>query len=491
MNNISPQVGGQWEFLSRIYVNELLFGGAAGPGKSWGLIIDVLGLQYEQTELGKRAIDCSDYRAVLFRRKTTQFTKLLDEGDKYYPLFGAYKILKRTGDPGPSFNFPSGARIFICHMEEESNKEDHQGQEYQYVGFDELTQFTVTQYTYLLSRLRSTIKGLNTRMRSTTNPTGSGLIWVKKRFPVYEPNIVSYYTKDPKYDIIENPAGIKCDGSVEGAKSRLFIPGRLYENKILLESDPNYKYNIEAMGKKFEKALLDGDWDAFGGTFFDDFTREEVISPFVIPEEWKLILAIDPGFSSPCAAGLIAQDFEGNFYSIATYYEKEKSPSDHARDIKKWLNEGLVADLIQKRKPNLIVSGLDAFAKKDRYSILATEKTFADQFLMEGMYLTKAVTDRHQGWWAWKSLMPNRYFIFDIFNIPLIEEITAAEQDERDPEDLDGKGNDPNVSDHALDMTRYGIMSLFKPFKAKEEKEEPITGRAAVSREKQVKETTF
>ncbi len=133
---VEPQAGGQVEFLRRREY-EVGFGGAAGPGKSWCLVIDALGLQFMEI-IGKAAIEIPEYRAVLFRRKTTQLSQLLSEAKRYYctaPLNAEFAA-QRRGEPGPSFTFPSGAQIFLCHMQHEDNKEDHQGIEYQYAGFD-------------------------------------------------------------------------------------------------------------------------------------------------------------------------------------------------------------------------------------------------------------------------------------------------------------------------------------------------------------------
>lgn len=468
---IKPQSGGQTKFLSST-AYEVLFGGAAGPGKSWALIIDALGLQYKNTKLGMAAIECPDYRAVLFRRKTTQFSKLLDEGKKYYPILGGELILKRTGDPGPSFNFPSGARIFICHMEQEDNKEDHQGQEYQYVGFDELTQFTITQYTYLFSRLRNTVPGLFTRIRATTNPTGSGLLWVKKRF-IKSGNLELtpgkvYNFEPPESDIKDDPMGKLVEKKSTISKTRQFIPGKLDENKILSEYDPNYALNIKLMGKQYEEALLNGDWDAFGGDFFADFNgRLMKKDPFEIPQHWKLIGSLDPGWSSPCSFSLHASDENGIVYTLFTYYEAKISPQEHAQAIKKRIDE---FPWTRGRMPNIIVSGTDAFAKKEKYAIEATERTVEDVFLREGLVLTPAKTDRILGWMAWKQLMRlNKWFYFDFYNDHLINELSSVESDERQPEDIKGRGNDPNVPDHALDQVRYGLMSLFKAPEAPKE----------------------
>lgn len=470
-NIIRPQQGGQWEYFQRPEF-EVLFGGAAGPGKSWALVIDALGLQYQHTKLGKAAIECPEYRAVLFMRKTTQLSKLIDEAKKYYcnAPFNAEFIAQRKGDPGVSFNFPSGARIFMCHLEQEDDKENHQGIEYQFVGFDELTQFTITQYLYLFSRLRSAVPYLTCRIRSTTNPTGSGLIWVRKRFiknatKTFAPKKTYYFVQDPELEPAENPTGIEVAKGTANGKSRTFIPGKLDENKMLQDVE-GYRSNISAMGKKMQKALLEGNWDAFGGDFFDDFDSETMaIEPFKIPLEWKLIGAIDPGWSSPCSFSLKAKDFEGNVYRLFTYYVRNQNPQQHAQDIK---NKILNFPYTQRRMPEYIVSGRDAFAKKDQHAIMASSLTFSDVFRDAGLYLMPAVTDRVLGWWVTKELhRMGKFKYFKGFNDPFVEEIVAAEHDGNDIEDIKGRGNSPEVSDHSLDEDRYGNMSLIDPVELK------------------------
>jgi hypothetical protein len=106
------------------------------------------------------------------------------------------------------------------------------------------------------------------------------------------------------------------------------------------------------------------------------------------------------------------------------------------------------------------VAGHDAWAKKDKNALQADERTFSDVFYEHGMVLTKAVVERYNGWGAMQALMPEHFFVFKGENEPFIDELVAAEADENDQHDIKGKGNDPTVSDHALDMCRYGIMSL-------------------------------
>lgn len=457
---------GQKKFLARSEY-EVLFGGQPGPGKSWALVIDALGLQFAKGKLGCAAVEVPSYRAVIFRRKSTELSKLIDEGMKYYRLgaFGAEFTARRTGEPGASFTFPSGAKIFLCHLENEKNKYDHDGIEYQYVGWDELTHFTLTQYLYLMSRTRSTVENLFVRVRATANPLGEGLWWVRKRYPVKEPMVVKHYVADK--DPAINPAGIEVEKSTKMSKSRVFVPGELKEN-IYLNQD-EYVGAIKQMGMVYERALLHHDWDAFGGDFFDRFEPgREIIAPFAIPKNWRLVGSIDPGFSSPCSYGLQAIDPMGNIYRIATYYYAKRSPEEHADKILSFIKSCVWTG---GRMPEMTVSGRDAWSHRDRYAVIASERTFSDVFASKGLILTEAVTDRVAGWWAWKSLMPAKWFVFEGMNVPLVEEITAAVKDERDVEDIKGKGNDANVIDHALDECRYAVMAMYKtaaPPKAKD-----------------------
>lgn len=459
----APQPGGQLSAFTALE-DELLCGGSAGGGKSWFLVVDALGLQFTEA-LGRASYEHAGYRAVLFRRESTQLDRLISEAKLIYPMFGGEYVGGRQGEPGPCFEFPDyGSKIFFCHLQNENDKENHQGQEYQYVGFDELTHFTITQYLYLFSRLRSVIPKLPCRMRSTTNPTGEGLWWVRKRFiDNWTPNTRRYFM--PPDDPERDPRGRAVAGGTKNAMSRRFIPFWLQENKKLYDNDPMYAVRIMALGGQMEKALLGGDWYAFGGDMFPGFDRHtELIQPFTIPDKWTLIGSIDPGFSSPCSFGLTASDFKDNYYRVATYYQDQTAPDRHAENIVKFVKE---CKWTQGRMPGRIVSGHDAFAKMDRYSVIESDKTFADSFMAKGLFLEKAYTDRLNGWWNWKQLMPKRWFVFNQGNGALLDEMSAAVSDEKVPEDLKGRGNDPSVKDHALDECRYGLMAIVKSIEQK------------------------
>lgn len=149
---------------------EVLFGGAAGPGKSFALILAAL--QY---------VHVPGYSAVLFRRT---YPQLAGEGGlipKAHTILAGTDAVWREQDK--TYRFPSGATIAFRHLQHETTKYDHDGLEYQFIGFDELTHFSHGQYTFLLSRLRRPAgMPVPLRVRSTTNPGGPGHGWVKARF---------------------------------------------------------------------------------------------------------------------------------------------------------------------------------------------------------------------------------------------------------------------------------------------------------------------
>ena len=467
---IGPQPGGQ-QICSNRPEDELLFGGKAGPGKSWWIVYDALGTQYRFTPLGRNAIEVPEYRGVIFRRKSTHLSKLIDEAYKLYcsSTFKATYAAQRKGDPGPSFVFPtytrkgdtvsvsrSGAVIFFCHMELERHKFNHDGAEYQFIGWDELQQFIFSQYAYLFTRARSKIPHLKPRIRATAMPVGEGLMWVRKRFIQNSDPYRRYsFLADPE-DPERNPRGIEVPYGTPDSQTRIFIPGHLEDNKKIDTDD--YRKKVKQQGATYSKALLEGDWYAFGGDFFDMFDPATAkVAPFDIPEEWPLIGGLDPGWSSPCAFTLKAVDFEGNHYKLFTYYEREKSSRAHAKSIRERLEN---FKWTAGRMPTLIASGTDAWSRKDRFAIEASEETFFDQFAKEGLHLEKAVTDRVNGWWTMKNLMSEgRYFYFDTFNEPFLDEISAVVADENNPEDILGRGNNAEVVDHALDSDRYAEMA--------------------------------
>ena len=208
---------------------EAFFGGAAGGGKSDALLMAAL--QY---------VDVPVYSALLLRRT---FADLSQEGAL---IPRSHEWLAQTdavwNEQGHKWSFPSGATVSFGYMDHEKDKYRYQSTEYQFVGFDELTQFSETQYRYMFSRLRR-LAGVNipVRMRSASNPGGTGHDWVKRRM---------------------------VDG---GSKARPFIRSKLADNPSL--DQDTYLMTMTNLDPYTRQQLIDGDWDVRpkGGRFDRDW----------------------------------------------------------------------------------------------------------------------------------------------------------------------------------------------------------------------------
>lgn len=447
------------------------YGGSRGGAKSHG--VRDIGL-----------ILCSEIPGL----KVAIFRRLSDDLEENHviPLLAKYPELRQY------FNYskfilklPNGSMMFFNYAQYEQDIYSYQGKEYDIINVDEATHFTQPMIEYLKTCNRSPKELIKAKMVLTMNPGNVGHVFIKRIFIDK-----SYVDNEKPEDYVFVPA--KVHDNVMWVMNTLAKDGisikEYYEewtdeqrfDYTLINS--TYAQDLAHLPEELKKAHLYGDWDIFGGMFFKTFNkRSQVIKPFAIPKEWEMGLSVDPGYSSPCSVGITARDLSNNYYRVATYYEAGKSPQQHLEGVKDWIETLKQLGLINKN-PEICVAGRDAWAKKDRYSIMANELTFADVWNAGGIYLHPAITDRIPGWWTWKGLMPSEdnpkgtYFIFEGHNEDLINEMASVVSDPKRPEDILGRGNDPAVLDHALDEQRYGIMSLFKPMEPVKEPPKP-TGR--------------
>jgi len=467
---IKPQPGGQFAFLSAGEF-EIMYGGSAGPGKTWALVIDALGLQYRFSKIAKAAIEIPEYRAVLFRRKSKNLADMIEEAKSYYYEFGAEYVSHRTGDPGPSFNFPSGARIFTCHLNQERDKEDHQGFEYQYVGFDELPQFLFPQYIYLFSRCRSTITGLIPRIRSTANPVGIGLKWVRDRFqPHVEQCERRFFIAD--YDDDKNYRGIEVEKDHPDALSRKFIPGFLHENKILMEKDPGYRARIKMMGKTLSCALLESDWFAMEGNFFDSWNprvhvikKANYISWNLIRQNYRLLGGLDYG--NVTVLHVLAKDNNGNVQLVDEIKMEKETRSRKIAMIKKFLKERGLERMNIEADTNMWIP--DAFDKQNQLSP-------AMEFIRAGIRIQKVskTSVSHSGYRIACNDAVKDALWYDVNSHGVITKQPKLKVWERCRYFLDTfpflEGDEDNIEDiadgqedHGYDSFKYGYMALRTP----------------------------
>lgn len=315
MNNViwRPQPK-QLEFMQRPEY-EALYGGAAGGGKSDALLAEAL-----------RQVHIPNYRGLLFRDTVPQLEGLISRSQEIYSR--AYPHAKYN-DNKKMWRFPSGSKVFFGYMQRENDKYNYQGKAYDFIGFDELTHFSYTQYMYLLSRNRPTGAGTRVYVRATANPDGKGLGWVKERFITPKPPMTPI---EDEYNVATPEGKI-----ITLKKNRIFIPSTVFDNQELLNNDPNYLATLAALPEAERNALLYGSWDSFTGQVFtewkndpahyDDRRFTHVINPFNIPAHWKIYQGYDFGYAKPSASVYFAIDENGKMYQIAEYYFCTSTPN--------------------------------------------------------------------------------------------------------------------------------------------------------------------
>lgn len=235
----------QIEFIQLPFsIFEALYGGAVGGGKSELLYMLPIVYGFHQIP---------GFHGVLFRETFPQLeASLIMRAVPIYKMLGAhYDATKHV------CTFPTGngtvATIRFSYLENDQDARDHDTNEYQYLGFDELTAFNEFRYTYLTSRVRSIISSIPPIIRNATNPGNIGHLWVRKRF------------------IEPAPSGGSIIHDLASDTKRIFIKAKLTDNPFLLEKDPGYLKRLRLLPQAEQRAKIHGDWWVFSGQVFDEW----------------------------------------------------------------------------------------------------------------------------------------------------------------------------------------------------------------------------
>lgn len=404
---------------------EVLFGGAAGGGKSYGQMVDALlfALKYPKS------------KQLILRRTYKELEKsLIRTAQELYPrsIFG-YNSTKYYGI------FQNGSIIDFGYCDTENDVYKYQSAEFDVIRFDELTHFTEFMYIYLISRVRG-VNGYPKQVKSSTNPGGVGHSWVKARF-------IDIGAPDVQHG------------------DRIFLPSKIQDNQFLMKSDPDYIKRLQNLSEKDQKALLYGDWDIFDGQYFTEFKRDlHVVEPFEIPKHWRRYFTLDYGLDM-LAGYWIAVDTENYAYVYREIYKPNLIISDAAEEIKALDDEGVFAylapgDLWNRRQD--------------------TGKSAAEIFFEHGVPITKASNNRVQGWLnlkEWLKPLPDMFGKLTphlrIFNncVNLIRCLPGVQIDAKNPSDV---ATEPHELTHAPDAIRYFVAG--RPISA----EKPIENDADV-----------
>ena len=337
--------------------SEVLFGGAAGGGKSYGQVVDALLF----------AIKYPTSKQLILRRTFSELEKsLIRLSLSLYP-----KEIYSFNQSSHTGRFKNGSIIDFGYCAAEFDVYQYQSAEYDVIRFDELTHFTESQYIYLISRVRGA-NDFPKQIKSSTNPGGIGHGWVKARFV------------DP------SPPGVEFCG--DDGMERIFIPSLLDDNGFLSRGDPKYRQRLLALPEREKKALLYGDWNIFEGQYFTEFDpSRHIVAPFEIPRSWRKYRTIDYGLDR-LACLWIAISPEGISYVYREFCESNLTISQATQEI-------------LSRTPD----------SEEIYATLAppdlwhrsqeSGKSKATIFSEYGLNFTKTSNDRECGWLAVKELL--------------------------------------------------------------------------------------
>ena len=421
---------------------EVLYGGAAGGGKSDALVAEAL-----------RQVHIPHYKGIIFRKTYPQLRELINKSKRIYPsVFPAAKYNASEH----MWTFPSGAKIYFGNMANSDSFLNYQGLSFAFVGFDELTHFTQEEYEYLFSRNRADGPGVRVYIRATANPGGIGHGWVKERFitPAKPGTPIKYETT-----VTDNKGN-----RITLTRERIFIPSSVWDNKELLKNDPNYLANLAMLPDAKRKALLYGDWNSFSGQVFTEWRNNpenidrrwtHVLEPFEIPKHWRRYRSFDFGYAKPFAVQWWAQDPDGIVYLYRQLYGCTDTPNTGVKwepsEIARKIRE--IEDEENFAYPILGVADPSIWDESR-----GSAGTVINMMEREGIYFDKGDNKRIPG-----KMQLHHRLAFDEDGFPMMYVFKTCREfirtlpnlvyDEKNPEDIN-----TSMEDHDYDACRYFLM---------------------------------
>ena len=367
----------------------------------------------------------------------------------------------KYNDSKKEIRFVNGSRILFRYCDTEKDVDRYQGTEVDVLFLDEATQLSETQ----IKKITACVRGVNDfpkRVYYTCNPGGQGHGYIKRLFI------------DRKFELGEYPEDYS------------FIQSLVTDNKALMESNPDYLKQLEALPHKLKEAWLNGRWDVFEGAYFEEFRETpdaqmcheygisvedalaerrftHVIEPFEIPSDWKIYRSYDWGYGKPFSCAWWAVDYEGVAYRIIELYGCTQTPNEGV----KWSNKEQFDKIAEIEREHRWLKGkriqgvADPSIWDGSHGISAAEEAEKHQ-----LWFDPGVNDRIPGWMQVRERMKfdedGKAMIY-FFNTckAIIRTMPLMMFDEHKVEDLD-----TDLEDHACDEVRYFCM--MRPIKPRQ-----------------------
>lgn len=425
------------------YVDELLYGGAAGGGKS----------EWIRSENVRFLLEVPGARAVIFRRSFPDLRRAMIP-----PLLERIpRTLARYNKSDHTWTFINGSVLELAYLQSDTDTANYQGAEYQMCSFDELTQFTEYQYRYLLSRLRMAgpvrqrmeAMGWRPRMLATANPGGVGHGWVKARFIDPAPPGQAFRVREA-----HGLSSVRC-----------FIPAKVTDNPYI---DEAYLHRLDQLDPDTRRALRDGDWDAYAGQRFIGWRNSvHVITPEEAADLMPAVggvrcMGVDYGMDAPFSAHWLWKGPDDLVIVYREVYKPGLTPAEQAalvRDSEAPEERGPGRRIPIALDPSTWARSAHSTTKGSD-GVPAVGSIAHEYWKVFGSEVVKANNDRLAG----VALIADRLrvrgdgkprlLVVDTCR-NLIRTLPALPRDTRNPEDVDTK-----AEDHAFDSLRYGLMHM-------------------------------
>lgn len=422
----------QIQFLTAS-TKHVCYGGARGGGKSWVV-------------RQKARLLANRYKGIKILIVRKSYPELIN--NHINPLKDDLWGMARYNATEKVFTFKNGSTIKFGYCAADKDLDQYQGAEYDIIFLDEATQLQEDW----IKKITACVRGVNDfpkRIYYTCNPGGASHAYIKRLFvtrqflPAEDPND---YTP--------------------------LIQAKVTDNRALLESQPDYVKQLQALPPHLREMWLEGSWDVAEGMFFEEWRdRPEhykdrqwthVIDPFKVPKSWEVYRSFDWGYHHPFSCGWWAVDYDGVIYRIAELYgvQRSRDGTTLANEGLKWTPDHVFSEIRRMEEEHPLLAGREITGVADPAIWDAeTGISFAETAAKHGIFFSKGDHKRIPGWMqchyrlAFSQEGYPQMYVFSSCK-DFIRTIPTLMYDEHHHEDLDSDGED-----HAADEWRYFCMS--------------------------------